>query len=54
MDDQTPEPWPHTHEFVVVATRPDGTRVYGCIGCDKTKTVLTTEQLESMLDESAA
>lgn len=39
----------HTHEFVLVGARPDGTRIYGCVGCDKTKTILTTAQLEAML-----
>lgn len=28
----------HTHEFVLIAIRPDGTRIYGCVGCQKTKT----------------
>jgi hypothetical protein len=36
------EPWPHSHTFVVVAVRQDGTRVYGCVGCDKAKLVSPT------------
>jgi hypothetical protein len=40
----------HTHEYVLVTTRPDGTRIYGCVGCEKTKTVLTTDQLIAMVN----
>lgn len=37
----------HTHEFVLIAIRADGTRIYGCVGCQKTKTVLTTDALNA-------